>query len=139
MERDSIKGMIKRALKKHKRNIFLIIGSGVLLLTGVVLIWGATLKIPDINLIEGRRVEQSTKIYDRTGTILLDDLSNNMTRTIVPLAEISPLVQKAAIAIEDAEFYSHNGIRISSIIRAVLANLVPGGYTGRVDNHPAGN
>ncbi len=121
--------MIKRALKKHKRNIFLIIGSMFLLLVGAGLIWAASLKIPDINLLQERKVEQSTKIYDRTGTVLLDDLSQNMTRTIVPLSDVSPLIQKATIAIEDAEFYSHGGIRLTSIIRAILANLIPGGYT----------
>lgn len=104
-------------------------GSGLLVVTGIVLVWGASLKIPDINLLEGRKIEQSTKIYDRTGTILLDDLSQNMTRTIVPLSEISTHIQKASIAIEDAEFYTHNGIRLTSIFRAILANLMPGGYT----------
>jgi 1A family penicillin-binding protein len=120
--------MLRKALKK-RREIFLIGTSSALIIVGAVLIWAATLKIPDIASLQERKVEQSTKIYDRTGEILLDDLSQDVTRTIVPLSEISDDVIQATLAIEDADFYQHNGIRISSIIRAVLANLIPGGYT----------
>ena len=120
--------MLKKALKR-RREITVIAASLFFLFTGFVLIWAATLKIPDIESLHARKVEQSTKIYDRTGTVLLDDLSQDVTRTIVPLSEISKEVIDATIAIEDAEFYEHRGIRITSIIRAILANLVPGGYT----------
>ncbi|NCW89986.1 MAG: hypothetical protein EBV73_05505, partial [Rhodocyclales bacterium] len=47
---------------------------------------------------------------DRTGTVLLDDLGDNVTRTLVPLSDISPKIQQASIAIEDATFYEHAGI-----------------------------
>lgn len=120
--------MLRKALKK-RREIFLIGASGALIVIGGILIWAATLKIPDIASLQERKVEQSTKIYDRTGEILLDDLSQDVTRTIVPLSEVAKVAVDATLAIEDADFYEHNGIRISSIIRAVLANLIPGGYT----------
>lgn len=122
--------MKKRKLQPNQKRALILLGGGfVLFFSGVIFLWAASLKIPDITSLQNRIVEQSTKIYDRTGTVLLDDLNNNVTRTLVPLSEISPNIQKATIAIEDAEFYQHNGIKISSIIRAVLANLIPGGYT----------
>ncbi|MBY0539581.1 PBP1A family penicillin-binding protein [Patescibacteria group bacterium] len=120
--------MLRKALKK-RREIFLIGASSALIVVGAILIWAATLKIPDIASLQERKVEQSTKIYDRTGEVLLDDLSQDVTRTIVPLSEVSKNIVAATLAIEDADFYQHNGIRVSSIIRAVLANLIPGGYT----------
>lgn len=112
------------------RAILLIGGSCVLLLVGIFAIWAASLKIPDIASLQSRKVEQSTKIYDRTGTVLLDDLSSSATRTIVPLSEISPYIRKASISIEDAEFYQHHGIKITSIVRAILTNFFAGNLLG---------
>ena len=40
-----------------------------------LLIWISTLEIPDLSAFEERRVLQSTKIYDRTGEIVLYDLN----------------------------------------------------------------
>lgn len=96
---------------------------------GLVLIFATTIKTPDLGAFEGRRVAQSTKIYDRTGKILLYDLHQDKQRTEIPFDAISPYIKHATIAIEDAEFYQHGGIQPTAIIRAVLANLIPGGYT----------
>lgn len=93
-------------------------------LGGVLMLWAATLQIPDLASLSERQVEQSVKIYDRTGTVLLYDLHKEEQRTIVPLAEISPALQHAVIAVEDAHFYEHKGIRPTSIARAILTNLL---------------
>ncbi len=103
--------------------------AALLFIGGAGILWASTLEIPDISSFEERRVEQSTKIYDRTGEILLYDLHENAQRTIVPLDQVSMHIRNATVAIEDADFYVHEGIRFSSIVRAVLANLTPGGYT----------
>ena len=95
---------------------------------GLTSLWIATLEIPDLSSFENRKVSDSTKIYDRTGTVLLYDTGTDAKRTTLPLSEISPLVQRATIAIEDANFYNNIGIEPTSIIRAVLANIASGGY-----------
>ena len=46
------------------------------------LIWAATIQIPDFSLFEQIKVSQSTKIYDRTGTILLYDVHKDIRRTV---------------------------------------------------------
>lgn len=66
---------------------------------------------------------QSTKIYDRTGKILLYDIYGEEKRQIVPFDKISKNIKHAILASEDARFYSHNGVDIKSIIRSVLTNL----------------
>ena len=90
------------------------------------IIWFATLKIPDLSVFEERKVAQSTKIFDRTGEILLYDVHADAKRTIIAFEDISRNIKNATVAIEDLEFYEHKGIKPTAIIRAVLANLTPG-------------
>lgn len=111
--------------RKHNRrqNIILIALSGVLFFAGLGFLWVATLKIPDLSDLTTRKVAQSTKIYDRTGTIALYDLGQNVRRTLVPFEDISENVKKAVVAIEDKSFYTHGGIDIQALIRAVLVDI----------------
>lgn len=90
---------------------------------GVILIWISTFKIPDLNTISERRVTESTKIYDRTGEILLYDLHKDTKRTLVLFSKISLYAKNAIVAIEDAEFYEHNGVKPLAFLRSALANL----------------
>lgn len=101
----------------------------VLVLSGV-LIWISTLEIPDLATFEERQVQQSTKIYDRTGEILLYDLHQDVRRTNIEFSEISRHIKNATLAIEDANFYNHPGISISGIVRAAVVNLRGGDLLG---------
>lgn len=108
----------------------LYIAAGIVLcLVSIVVLWIATTPTPDVESFASRKVSQSTKIYDRTGEIILYDLNKDVRRNIVPLSEISPLIQQAAVAIEDDKFYEHNGVRVISFLRAVLANLGSGSFS----------
>ncbi|MEK7531272.1 MAG: transglycosylase domain-containing protein [Patescibacteria group bacterium] len=118
----------RRLVPRSRYEIVLFVLTLGLLMAGFIFLWAASLKIPDIQSIEERKIIQSTKIFDRTGTVLLDDLGDDITRTSVPITEISQHIQNAAIAIEDADFYRHRGIKITSIIRSVLVNLISAGY-----------
>lgn len=92
--------------------------------------WAASLRIPDLTSLENRVIEQSLKIYDRTGTVLLYDVHNdNQQRTVVPLNQISPNVQHAVLSIEDPQFYQHGGIVLKAIARAIIEDIIPGGVT----------
>ncbi len=118
-------------LKRGGREILidvLIFGfAGLILLMAAVLIWLSTLEIPDLSSFEERRVLQSTKIYDRTGEIMLYDLHQDVRRTVVPFDQISPFIKNATVAIEDDQFYSHFGLDIKAIIRAAVSNVQEGG------------
>ncbi len=70
-----------------------------------------------------RTIAQTTKIYDRTGEILLYEFYGDEKRELVPFDRISDYIKEAAIAAEDANFYEHHGIDIEGIFRAVKINL----------------
>ncbi len=97
-----------------------------LLGAGGVLVAVALVPTPSISSFADRQVDQSTKIYDRTGQILLYDYNRDAKRNIIPLADVSPNAINATIAIEDSGFYTHGGIRITSILRAMIADVLGG-------------
>ena len=112
----------------HQPNIFLrglyVLAGLAFILVGVSVLWVAFTPIPALNSFDSRKVADSTKIYDRTGTTLLYDLNHNMKRQIVPLSDISPNLQHATIAIEDAHFYEHGGISIVGILRSFVTDVM---------------
>ena len=118
-----------KRLRRHLENPnpilrALFIGAGALmLLAGAGILWAALTPIPDLNSFDSRKVAQSTKIYDRTGRTVLYDLNHDVRRNVVPLSDISPNLQKAAIAIEDSSFYSHSGVSFTSTARAILVDI----------------
>ena len=90
---------------------------------GMLVLWASFIKLPDFNNFTDRKVAESTKIYDRTGEVLLYDVHENIKRTLVPFESIPTVLKNATIAAEDAGFYQHRGIEPKSILRAVLVNL----------------
>lgn len=114
-----IRHILKNKTHLIKNTIFLIISIG-LLLTGILIVWISTLKLPDFKSFEQRKIQSSTKIYDRTGEILLYDVHQDIKRTIIPYEEMGTNILNTTVAIEDSEFYKHKGIRITSIIRATI-------------------
>lgn len=79
--------------------------------------------LPNPKTIGQVRPIQSTKIYDRTGTVLLYEVHGEQKRTVVPTDQISQNIKDATVAIEDANFYRHRGVDARGILRAVWANL----------------
>src|SRR6056297_691317 len=104
--------------------------AGFIIVVAGVLIWVSSLEIPDLSAFEERRVLQSTKIYDRTGEIVLYDLNQDVRRTIVPFENMSRHIKNATVAIEDDQFYNHFGIDVRAIIRAAVSNFQDGDLLG---------
>lgn len=97
---------------------------------GIFLLWASTLSMPTVETIQEQRKERSTKLYDRTGEVLLYDMQRDVRQTDVPLAAISDHLKRATIAIEDARFYNHVGIEPFAILRAIIRNLEAGNLLG---------
>jgi len=53
--------------------------------------------------------------------------THNEDRILVKMQDVPPLLIKTLLTVEDRDFYSHHGIRLQSIVRALLANLQAGG------------
>ena len=53
--------------------------------------------------------------------------AHNEDRILVKLDDVPPLLVKALIAVEDRDFYEHNGIAPRAMFRALFANLRAGG------------
>lgn len=127
-----IKGIVyifKKSKTKKWKNVLFGISSLILLSLGIFLIWFTTVATPSLDSFDDKLLGQSAKIYDRTGTILLYDLSQKVRRSVVPLENVSPWIVKATISIEDKEFYTHKGFRPMAFLRAALVNIKNGGYT----------
>lgn len=125
-EKNSLKAKVERF---SKYVVYTLFGLGALTIA-LVLFYVSAIPLPDISNFDKRVISQSTKIYDRTGQVLLYDNHNTIRRTVVGLDKISPLIANAAIAIEDDQFYKHNGVRIKSLIRAFVSTVFKGQTQG---------
>src|SRR3989344_4423827 len=127
--RRSPKGFQKN--KNFWKNITFFTSGVFILSAGIITIWFSSLQIPDFNTFDERKVINSTKIYDRTGEILLYDVNKDIRRTSIDFADMGINIKNATVAVEDSEFYNHSGIRIPSIIRAtIIAKLTGKKLTG---------
>ncbi|MEK7574817.1 MAG: penicillin-binding protein [Patescibacteria group bacterium] len=115
---------LSKFLKQHLVvEVALCIGIVGAITAGFVLLWISSFTIPDLSSFNERSASQSTKIYDRTGEVLLYDLNRGIKRTIIPDNQISRNIKNAAVAIEDSEFYEHIGVRPLAFVRAIIANI----------------
>lgn len=85
--------------------------------------------LPNPRDLTTRKIDVSTKIYDRNG-IVLYTIFKEKNRTIVPLEEIPLPMRLATLAAEDASFYEHRGVDVRGVTRAIIKNLSQGKLTG---------
>lgn len=79
--------------------------------------------------LEQRQTFQTTRIYDRRGTLLYEVFGGGK-RTRVTLDKISPLLINATVAIEDKTFFENRGVDYLGITRSLLSSLSAGEVTG---------
>lgn len=137
--------MIKNSFSKHTRQllhkksgwvrrltwrrIFRIVAWGAAGIVALSLLFVGYLYItlPNINaLVNAAPMKQSTKIYDRTGKVLLYEINGNQKRTVVSLSDIPLDCQHATIAVEDKTFYTNSGLDFRSILRSMWVDLSGG-------------
>lgn len=113
---------------------FILIGGATLILLGIlsglsVIAW-LSRDLPDPNRLIEREIPQSTKIYDRTGEVVLYEIHGNQKRTLVALEDIPNYLKQATIAIEDKDFYHHKGFSLWAIFRTAVTNILYGRKAG---------
>jgi penicillin-binding protein 1A len=102
-----------RHFKSHTiQDVAILVASLACLIAGIGILWISSFRLPDLTSFDQRRISESTKIYDRTGKVLLFDLHDTVKRTVISGDAISPFIQKATVAIEDKDFYQHGGIKV---------------------------
>ena len=70
-----------------------------------------------------KRVQTTvTRYEDRNGILLYEDKGAGNYKLVVDGSEISKYMKDATIAIEDRDFYKHNGVSPVGITRAVISN-----------------
>jgi membrane peptidoglycan carboxypeptidase len=100
----------------------IIAGIGLLLVAGIFAYFSKDL--PDPGKINNRFIAESTKIYDRTGEHLLYEVHGEEKRTQIAYAEMPDALKYATISLEDQDFYNHHGIKLTSILRSVLKDII---------------
>lgn len=101
---------------------FILAGVGTLSVLAMFAWYSRDLPRPD--KIIDRSVAQSTKIYDRTGEVLLFEVHGTERRTIIPLEEIPEYVKWSTILVEDKNFYQHSGFDARGIARAIVKDVL---------------
>ncbi len=69
---------------------------------------------------------QTSTIYDRTGTQVLYEIHGEENRKVLTHSEIPDVMRVATIATEDKNFYTHFGVDLLSIFRALKSNMETG-------------
>ncbi|MGB5018143.1 MAG: PBP1A family penicillin-binding protein [Candidatus Moraniibacteriota bacterium] len=80
--------------------------------------------LPSPGKVNKRFIAESTKIYDRTGEHLLYEVHGEEKRTLIPFSEMPESLRAATLTLEDQDFYSHHGIKLTSIVRAIVKDVL---------------
>ncbi len=102
--------------------------AGVLIFIGLILILAGLLvslfqDFPHPEELIERPPALTTKLYDRNKELLYK-IYHEENRTLVPLEKIPDHLVKATLAIEDKNFFEHNGLSWRGILRAIRHNLL---------------
>jgi penicillin-binding protein 1A len=81
---------------------------------------------PSIESAAAYRPSVSSKIYDRNNRIVGEIYIEK--RTVVPYKAIPKHVVNAFLAAEDANFFKHKGVDYPAILRAVMKDVMSGGF-----------
>jgi len=116
--------------KKSKKFFFkkcLILG--LILLVIALIIFYFVSEVPNPTKLSTNDYPQSSQILDRKGRLLFEIYSEKR-RTSVEISEIPDVLKKATLAIEDVNFYKHNGFDIKGILRGLFRTIFQGRLQG---------
>ncbi len=121
--------MLKRFLPRKDTGIFtklffwgltFVVSMTFLGIIGVAALIGIlAVGLPDVNNLEYLNAAQSTEIYDRDGNLLYT-IHGEENREFVEMDEISQDLINATIALEDSDFWTHQGFDLFAIGKAVI-------------------
>jgi len=89
----------------------------------VLIIVYAILNIPNPAKLSSNEYPQSSQIMDRNGKLLYEIYADKK-RTPVNLSEIPQNFKNATLAIEDSNFYKHNGFDVKGLLRGLYRTII---------------
>ncbi len=84
---------------------------------------------PTLNLAAIDDQAQTSFIYDASGN-LITEYKGSENRIMVSIDTMPLYLQHAFVAVEDARFYTHNGVDVKRIVGAFIKNFVSGSQQG---------
>ena len=85
-----------------------------------------TRDLPQIRELENFEPSAATRIYSADQVLLAELFLEK--RTPVPIGQIPTFLKSALIAIEDRQFYTHSGVDLKGIVRAVVKDIMAGQF-----------
>ncbi|HZI94136.1 MAG TPA: PBP1A family penicillin-binding protein [Patescibacteria group bacterium] len=110
--------------RKKRHWIRLVVGAFLLLtiLLGATAGYLINADLPDIRSLEDYQPPTITQILAQDGRVVHQFAEQK--RIVVPLTKISPMIQNAVIAVEDANFKKHVGVDPSALFRAAVRDVI---------------
>jgi penicillin-binding protein 1A len=122
----------RRPVKRKRRKP----GGGSLVpkLIGTALVVGALLALggyayfsrdlPSVSALRDYKPPQTTHVYDRHKKVIGEIFAER--RTVIPMSKVPRHMVLSVLAAEDADFYEHEGLDYTGILRAVGRDIVAG-------------
>ena len=118
------KSVNKQYTFKHKVIKALWIAFGAIILSSILVFgliaFGAIGYIPPIDQLENPIDKYASQLYSSDGEVLGTYSQSKENRVFVTYDELSPYLINALIATEDIRFYSHSGIDVYALARAIV-------------------
>jgi len=92
------------------------------LAVGAVYLSQIAANLPDYTVLKDYQPPVTTRIHAADGTLLAEYARER--RLFEPIEAVPPQLIHAFISAEDKDFYSHHGISIDGVIRALRDNLL---------------
>src|SRR5262245_10989449 len=111
------------ATPKHRHKSWILLGVVLVpsLLLGASLGVGLKMDMPDVAALESYTPPLNTRVLAMDGTALAS--FGEQRRILIGYKDIPKVFEQALVAVEDANFYNHNGIDFQGIARAAWHDL----------------
>ena len=80
--------------------------------------------LPSVATLRDYRPPQTTRVYDRHREVIGEIFTER--RTVIPMSEVPRHVVLSVLAAEDADFYEHEGLDYTGILRAIGRDIMEG-------------
>ncbi|BEL05873.1 transglycosylase domain-containing protein [Actinoplanes sichuanensis] len=117
----------KAARKRRRANLLIGLTAVLVILAGGGIV-GGTVFFDSVEVPQPTAEDQMNVIYYDGGRTVL--AKRGEARINLPYQQINPIMAHAVVAIEDKNFYNHNGIDMKGIARAAWNNFTGGGKQG---------